>query len=103
MRTTITVTVWNEFRHERNPAGAARKIYPGGIHEAIAAGLREHAGFTVRTATLDEPEHGLPASVLESTDVLLWWGHQAHDEIPDELVERVQQCVLNGMGLIVLH
>ncbi|HEX8598573.1 MAG TPA: ThuA domain-containing protein [Chloroflexia bacterium] len=103
MSTPIQVTVWNEFRHEQNPTHPARAIYPEGIHEAIAAGLREHSDLEVRTATLDEPEQGLPADVLESTDVLLWWGHAAHDEVSDELVTQVQQRVLEGMGLIVLH
>lgn len=103
MSTSIQVTVWNEFRHEQNPAHPARAIYPDGIHAAIAEGLREHPNLEVRTATLDEPEQGLPPSVLESTDVLLWWGHAAHEEVADDLVEQVQQRVLDGMGLIVLH
>jgi trehalose utilization protein len=95
------VTVWNEFRQERSdpPVGA---IYPDGIHAAIADGLRR-AGFDVGTATLDEPEHGLTEAVLEATDVLTWWGHVAHDEVSDQVVERVQRRVLDGMGLIVLH
>ncbi len=95
------VTVWNEFRHEKTDE-RVREIYPDGMHEAIARPLRE-AGFTVRTATLDEPEHGLTEAVLEETDVLLWWGHAAHKEVQDEIVERVQKRVLEGMGLLVLH
>ena len=95
------VTVWNEYRQERSdePVGA---IYPNGIHTAIADGLRD-AGFEVRTATLDEPEHGLTDAVLAATDVLTWWGHVAHGEVTDAVVDRVQQRVLDGMGLIVLH
>jgi trehalose utilization protein len=95
------VTVWNEFRQERSDA-AVRAIYPDGIHTAIADGLRE-AGLDVRTATLDEPEHGLTDSVLATTDVLTWWGHAAHQEVDDAVVERVLRRVLEGMGLIVLH
>jgi trehalose utilization protein len=95
------VTVWNEYRHEKSDAEVA-KIYPEGIHEAIAQHLRAE-GFTVRTATLDEPEHGLTYELLNQTDVLTWWGHLAHQEVSDEIVERVQQRVLDGMGLIVLH
>lgn len=102
MTTSPRVTIWNEYRHEKNNPEIAR-IYPAGIHEAIAQPLRE-AGLPVRTATLDEPEHGLSQQVLAETDVLLWWGHQAHEEVKDELVDRVQQRVLlEGMGLIVLH
>jgi len=98
----IRVTVWGEYRQEKsNPAVA--KVYPDGMHEAIAAGLRKQAGFKVRTATLDEPEHGLTDAVLNSTDVLTWWGHTAHHEVSDVVVEKVRQRVLNGMGLIVLH
>ena len=101
MSAPIRVTVWNEGRHEKEHE-AVRAVYPRGIHTVIADGLAA-AGFTVRTATLDEPEHGLPASVLAETDVLTWWGHMAHDEVSDAVVDRVQQRVLEGMGLIVLH
>lgn len=97
----IKVTVWNEGRHEKSHAEVAR-VYPNGIHNAIAEGLKE-AGFSVRTATLDDPEHGLTPEVLADTDVLTWWGHMAHGEVKDEIVERVYQRVLQGMGLIVLH
>ena len=97
----IRVTVWNEYRHERNDQHVA-SIYPQGIHATIATAL-EKSGLKVRTATLDEPEHGLSEEVLAATDVLIWWGHQAHGEVSDEIVERVQQRVLDGMGLLVLH
>jgi trehalose utilization protein len=100
----IQVTVWNEFIHERTVA-STREIYPDGIHEVVAAALREYLGTTVevRTATLDEPEHGLSADVLARTDVLTWWGHKAHDRVSDSIVDRVQRRVLEGMGLVVLH
>jgi trehalose utilization protein len=98
---TTRVTVWSEFRQERSDE-PVRAVYPDGIHAAIAAGLGA-AGFAVRTATLDEPEHGLTDAVLAETDVLTWWGHVAHDEVDDAIVERVQRRVLEGMGLIVLH
>ncbi|CEG26492.1 ThuA domain-containing protein [Bacillus sp. B-jedd] len=97
----VRVTVWNENRHEQKSPVVA-KIYPDGIHGTIAAFLEEN-GFTLRTATLDEPDHGLTAEVLAWTDVLIWWGHLAHGEVADEIVERVRQKVLGGMGLIVLH
>src|SRR5262245_58719019 len=98
----IRVTVWNEYRHEKESAKIGA-IYPEGIHGAIAAGLREHGDLTVRTATLDEPEHGLSAAVLGATDVLVWWGHKAHHEVDDAVVARVKERVLDGMGLVVLH
>jgi trehalose utilization protein len=99
---SIRVTVWGEYRHEkRNPKVAA--VYPDGMHNAIAAGLKNVPGIQVRTATLDEPQHGLTDEVLQNTDVLTWWGHTAHGDVRDEIVERVRQRVLDGMGLIVLH
>ena len=98
----IRVTVWNEYRHEREEERFAR-VYPEGIHGAIATGLREHNDLVVRTATLDEPEHGLTDAALADTDVLLWWGHKAHAAVDDVIVGRVQTRVLAGMGLIVLH
>jgi trehalose utilization protein len=98
----IRVTVWGEFRHEKtNPQVAA--IYPDGMHMTIAAALKKDAVLSVRTATLDEPEHGLTAEALAATDVLIWWGHKAHAEVSDEVVARVKKRVLDGMGLIVLH
>ena len=98
----INVTIWNEFRHEIESA-KVKSVYPNGIHEAIAEGLRPDAALSVRTATLDEPEHGLTDEVLNSTDVLIWWGHKAHHVVEDAIVKKVQQRVLAGMGLIVLH
>jgi trehalose utilization protein len=97
----IRVTIWNEYRQERAEA-AVREVYPDGIHQAIAAGLRG-PDVDLRIATLDEPEHGLTESVLEATDVLTWWGHAAHHEVDDVVVERVHRRVLEGMGLVVLH
>ncbi len=95
----IRVTIWNEFRHEKVHE-KVKEVYPNGIHQVIAEGLTE---FQVRTATLDEPEHGLTEQVLNDTDVLIWWGHMAHGDVSDEIVTRVHNRVLAGMGLIVLH
>lgn len=95
------ITIWNEFRHERSH-DAVKEIYPDGIHAELAKAL-SGPGREIATATLDEPENGLPQSVLDSTDVLLWWGHMAHKEVADQTVDRVQQRVLDGMGLMVLH
>ncbi|QKS73161.1 ThuA domain-containing protein [Paenalkalicoccus suaedae] len=94
------ITIWNENRHEqKNPE--VKEIYPEGIHGQLKSFLE--GAHTVTTATLDEPEHGLTDEVLKKTDVLLWWGHLAHEEVSDEVVEKVRQRVLEGMGLIVLH
>lgn len=97
----VQVTVWNEHRsetkHERG-----RKLYPNGIHTALAEYLEEQ-GHDVRTATLSEPQHGLTDDILEWTEVMLWWSHEAHDEVDDEIVGKVKDQVLDGMGIIPLH
>ena len=98
----IRITVWGENVHEQTHR-VVRDIYPEGMHECIAQGLRESGDFEARTATLQQGEHGLTEEVLAATDVLTWWGHGAHDKVEDEIVARVQARVLEGMGLIVLH
>ncbi|MDB5049827.1 MAG: PalA [Fibrobacteres bacterium] len=103
MAGNLNVTVWNEFIHERKPGGKPMEIYPHGIHAALAAHFSSQPGIKARTATLDEPEHGLTAEVLADTDVLFWWGHVGHDRVDDAIVRRVRREVLAGMGLVVLH
>lgn len=98
----IRVTVWNEFVHERSNAEVAQ-IYPKGIHAVLAGALKKHPDLEVRTATLDQPEHGLTEAVLAKTDVLTWWGHAVHNQVQDHVVARVFQRIMDGMGLVALH
>ncbi|WP_285240526.1 ThuA domain-containing protein [Pseudarthrobacter sp. MEB009] len=100
----VRVLVWGENRHEQEQPHVAA-IYPAGMHTTIREGIEENLGVNarVRTTTLAEPEHGLTEEVLRDTDVLVWWGHAAHGEVSDEVVERVHRHVLAGMGLLVLH
>ncbi|MBC2604751.1 ThuA domain-containing protein [Pelagicoccus albus] len=105
MSKKIKVLVWNEFIHEQK-LDVVKEIYPQGMHQTIADGLAsldETGELEIATATLQEPEHGLTESRLAETDVLFWWGHCAHGDVQDEIVDRVQQRVLEGMGLVVLH
>jgi trehalose utilization protein len=98
----LRVTVWHEHRHEKtNPQVGA--LYPRGMHGAIGDFLNAQGGVQVRLATLDEPLHGLSDDVLAATDVLIWWGHMAHQEVSDEIARKVSDRVLGGMGLVVLH
>ncbi len=99
---SIKVLVWGENIHEQTNADV-RKLYPQGMHAVIASGLNEEPAIHASTATLQEPDHGLSEAVLADTDVLLWWGHAAHGDVSDAVVDRVQQRVWEGMGLIVLH
>ena len=97
----MKVTVWNENQHEKKDPRVL-EYYPGGLHGYIANFLKCD-DIEVRTATLDDEECGLTDEVLADTDVLVWWGHRAHNEVPDAVVDRVQKYVLSGMGLVVLH
>jgi trehalose utilization protein len=98
----IRTVVWGENIHDRENADV-RALYPTGMHQCIADALNADAAISATTATLEQPEHGLPQSRLAETDVLLWWGHKAHDKVADAVVERVATRVWQGMGLIVLH
>ena len=98
----IRVTVWNEGVHEKTSNEVAG-VYPAGIHGCIKNFLSTQPDIEVRTATLAQRRCGLSDEVLENTDVLIWWGHMAHDKVPDKLVEKIHKRVLGGMGLVVLH
>lgn len=98
----IRVTVYNEFCHEKFDEDV-KKIYPDGIHKAIASFLSTEEDMTVRTVTLDDEECGLTEEVLKDTDVLLWWGHLRHGDVPDAVADRVKNAVWKGMGFIALH
>jgi trehalose utilization protein len=97
----LRITIWNENIHEKDTV--VNEVYPLGIHGTIAAYLKENKEFDIKIATLDQPECGLTDEVLNSTDVLFWWGHAAHEMVPDDIARKVVNRVLLGMGLIVLH
>ncbi len=103
-RTPVRVTVWGENIHESREE-RVRELYPDGMHATIAGGIEALLGdaVRVRTATLEQPDHGLADAVLDETDVLTWWGHLAHDDVGDAVVDRVHAAVLGGMGLVALH
>lgn len=98
---TIQVTVWNENIHEQERPDVAER-YPDGIHGAVAEGLRAN-GFSVRTATFHEDEHGLTREILDETDVLVWWSHWSNDDVADGVADRVVDRVHEGMGFVPLH
>lgn len=122
----IRVTIWNEHVQETmtpeklaafpGEMSEAQKceilettrciqaLHPGGIHETLRAIFAEDAEIEVRhIALLEMPECGLTEEVLDDTDVLVWWAHIAHQDVPDEIAERVRDHVLRGMGFLALH
>lgn len=98
----IRVLVWNEFKHEKSSEKVAA-VYPNGIHQTIAEFLGKEEDIVVKTATLDDENCGITKEVLDETDVLIWWGHMAHDKVPDEVAQLVRDAVHEGMGAIFLH
>lgn len=98
----INVTVWCEYRQAKTQDDV-KAIYPSGIKQTIKEFLDQDPLLNVRTACLDDPECGLSDEQLKNTDVLIWWSHVAHNEVPDELVKKIHDRVLCGMGLIILH
>jgi trehalose utilization protein len=98
----IRVTVWNENIHEKKDPRVA-KLYPLGIHGTLAAYLKKSKDLKVRTATMDQPDHGLGPDVLDNTDVLTWWAHHGHRLVDDAIVQKVHERVLAGMGILILH
>lgn len=104
----INVTIFNEFLHEQNQQDA-KDMYPKGIHNTIAEFLGEEADINVRTITLyDEnleiiPDCGITKELLDDTDVMIWWGHMAHDKVSDLAAAYVRNAVHEGMGIIFLH
>ncbi len=99
---TTRVIVWGENVHEQT-SDEVRAIYPDGMHGCIAAGLNGADGIVAETATLQEAEHGLTEARLAATDVLFWWGHAAHGDVEDRIVDRVVEQVWRGMGFVALH
>lgn len=98
----IRVTVFGENVHEQKNRIVAG-IYPKGMHSTIAEAINTDANCKATTVTLQEPEHGLTVEKLAQTDVLIWWGHAAHGDVQDAVVERVCEAVWSGMGIIFLH
>jgi len=96
----INVTIYNEFIHEKAKQNVA-EIYPDGIHNTIKRGI-EGGEISVKTVTLDTV-NDLTDELLANTDVLIWWGHMAHADVPNEIALRVKTAVLEGMGAIFLH
>lgn len=101
----LNAIVWSDDRGGAALAGEAAAVHPRGIAATLAAVVREQLGdgAVVTSAGLHEPGQGVPEERLAAADVLVWWGHEAHDEVTDVTAARVRRAVLDGLGLIVLH
>lgn len=98
----IRVTIWNEYIHEREYPNI-QAVYPNGIHGTICDFLKKEEDIQVQCVTLDMPGQGLTEDILMNTDVLIWWGHAAHEQVSNENAIRVAEHVKRGMGFVPLH
>lgn len=98
----IRVLVWNEFWYEQLTDDKYKQVYYEGIHKAIADFLKSDDIY-VETATLYDENCGITEERLDNTDVLIWWGHCKHEDVPDDIAKLVHKKVLEGMGFIALH
>ncbi len=109
----IEVTIWYEYTQEKEELERLEKdpdgeryifaAYPDGLMWNLERALRKNADMDVRLVNMYMPECGLPDELLNDTDVLIWWAHQSHDDVPDVLVNKIVQRVHKGMGFIALH
>ena len=105
----IRILVWNEFAHEQRNQ-KVMGVYPEGIHNCIRSFLEKNEDFEIKTATLfdnnltiSDPNAGFSDELLANTDVLIWWGHAYHKDVPDQWVEKIVARINEGMGFIALH
>jgi trehalose utilization protein len=97
---TKRVVVWSEGTAQ------ADKVYTNDINTVIAEGLKplEAQGWEIIVANINEPDQGVSDERLNSTDVLIWWGHKRHGEVKQELVDKIANRVRDdGMGFIAVH
>lgn len=94
---TRKVLVWSE-------GTAPKNVYPNDINAAIAEGLKPLKGWEVQAVSINDPDQGLPDDLLNSASALIWWGHQRHGDVKDELVAKIKTRVTEeGMGFIATH
>jgi len=83
---------------------APHSVYPDDIDGALADQLGRQPGITVTRARLADPHAGLSDEALDATDVLMWWGHLRHDDVPDDRAAAVVKRVREGrLGFLALY
>ena len=88
----------------RSEGTAPKEVYPNDINGAVAEGLKGLEGWEVIVANLSDPDQGISDELLAKCDVLVWWGHQKHGDVKDELVKKIVKRVNeDGMGFVSLH
>ena len=94
----INVVVWDE----QQPA--QKDAYDNFLGNEIADYLKKQNGLSVRSVNLGSPEKGIADNVLDSCDVLIWWGHVRQFEITPEQGQAIVDRIHRGqLSLIALH
>jgi trehalose utilization protein len=94
----VSVLVWDEQQPSQKQA------YDNFLGNQIASHLEKVPGFKVRSVAQDFPDQGLPESLLDNTDVIVWWGHARQREIKPERAQQIVARIKKGqLGLIALH
>ena len=94
----IRVVVWDEQQ------AAQKTAYTNFLGNQIAAHLKTVPGLVVKSVSINDPQKGLAAEVLDNCDVLVWWGHQKHTEISNDQAKEIVQRIKDGrLSLIALH
>jgi len=97
-KSSPSVVVWDE----RQPA--QKEAYANFLGNQIAAHLRKETGLNVASVGLDDPDQGLPDTLLNGCRVLVWWGHVRQGEVSPETGQKIVDRIKAGrLSLIALH
>lgn len=98
------MVVWSDDAAGTALSGSAATVHPDGVAATVGAVVRDQLpAASVTVAGLHEPDDGVPESLLDQTDVLVWWGHNAHHNVSEDAVEGVALRIREGLGLVALH
>ncbi|MDR2303060.1 MAG: ThuA domain-containing protein [Treponema sp.] len=98
----IRVTVWNEYQDEQKREEVT-KVYPNGLHVAIADFLNREGGIKAKCSVITDPDQGFSEEILDDTDVMVYWAHMLHHIVEDRFAQRLVDRVQRGMGIVFLH
>ena len=66
--------------------------------------LDKNPKINIKSVSIDDSEFGLSVELLDWSDIVIWWGHVRHDDIPDETVDNILSRLTNGeLDFIALH
>ncbi len=97
-RAPLKVLVWDEQQD------AQKQVYPNYLGNWIAEYLNKQEGVVTRSVSLKDADQGLADENIEWADVVIWWGHQKHNQVADAPVGKIVERIKSGQcGLIALH